>query len=191
MKLALKGWQKQRGCVDPFNIEQTEMELQSLEEEMSLGNNGDGIKLNIVQKRSMLWSLYQAEEQRWQQKSRSKWIVEGDRNTSFFHGMANMRRRRNSINQLVVGNSLLSNPTTLKDYIAEQFELHFKQDVAIPLKDLDCSFFTLLLASVNFLESPFLIEEIWEVIQRCDGDMAPGSDGFNMNFIKMHWGLFK
>ena len=37
------------------------------------------------------------EDVSWRHKSREIWLKEGDRNTRFFHRMANSHRRRNSI----------------------------------------------------------------------------------------------
>lgn len=41
--------------------------------------------------------IYQAEEIYWQRRSGEKWIIEGDSNTSFFHGVANGRKRKTTI----------------------------------------------------------------------------------------------
>lgn len=42
-----------------------------------------------------------------------------------------------------------------------------------------------------FLEAPFSEEEIWEVLVSCDGNRAPGPDGFNLNFFKVFWHSIK
>lgn len=41
------------------------------------------------------------------------------------------------------------------------------------------------------LEEPFSEEEIWEVVKTCDGNKAPGPDGFNLNFFKHFWPVLK
>lgn len=40
----------------------------------------------------------------------------------------------------------------------------------------------------------FSIEEVWEgggALSSCDGNKAPGPDGFNLNFIKRNWEVIK
>ena len=49
------------------------------------------------------------EEISWRQKSRVICIKEGDRNTKFFHHMANSHRRFNSIDKLMVDGAMSSN----------------------------------------------------------------------------------
>ena len=41
-----------------------------------------------------------SEEEYWRQKSRSIWLKVGDRNTSFFHKQAQVRRNFNSISEI-------------------------------------------------------------------------------------------
>ena len=40
------------------------------------------------------------EENTWRQKSKKVWLKEGDRNTGFFHKMANAHRRRNNVDRI-------------------------------------------------------------------------------------------
>ena len=47
------------------------------------------------------WSLL--EETSWRQNSREIWLKEGDRNTGFFHIMANSHKRRNTIDRIRIG----------------------------------------------------------------------------------------
>ena len=41
--------------------------------------------------------MLQYEKEYWSVKSRYNWLIQGDRNTSFFHTLALVRRRRNRI----------------------------------------------------------------------------------------------
>lgn len=44
------------------------------------------------------------EEFLWYQKSRAEWLQHGDRNTSFFHNRTLVRKKRNKIEGLLIGN---------------------------------------------------------------------------------------
>ncbi|XVF12078.1 hypothetical protein REPUB_Repub08aG0083600 [Reevesia pubescens] len=53
----------------------------------------------------------------------------------------------------------------------------------LKLETLDCNFKKLEEQSVSFLEKLFSKDEVWSVIQSCDGNKAPRSDNFNMRFF--------
>ena len=42
------------------------------------------------------------EEAHWRQLSKELWLKEGDRNTGFFHRMANAHRRNNSLDRMKI-----------------------------------------------------------------------------------------
>jgi hypothetical protein len=48
------------------------------------------------------------EEVNWRQKSRVLWLKEGDKCTKFFHRIANLNRRSNAIESLLVNGSISS-----------------------------------------------------------------------------------
>ncbi|KAG5610124.1 hypothetical protein H5410_021405 [Solanum commersonii] len=57
------------------------------------------------------------EEIAWRQRSRTTWLREGDRNTSFFHKTANIHRRFNTIDKLNVDGVLMEDPGEVKKAI--------------------------------------------------------------------------
>ena len=62
------------------------------------------------------------EEISWRQKSRVLYVKEGDRNTKFFHRIANSHRRVNSIDRLMVNGVLSSDPTAIADCISQFYK---------------------------------------------------------------------
>lgn len=58
----------------------------------------------------------------WRQKSRDKWIQDGDRNTNFFHLTTLVRRRRNKIEGLFNSDgSWFSDASSMKNIVVEFF----------------------------------------------------------------------
>ncbi|KAL4360801.1 hypothetical protein GQ457_04G012650 [Hibiscus cannabinus] len=76
-------------------------------------------------KRELLMVLDQ-EESLWYQKARAQWIEKGDRNTTFFHTAATMRRKRNSIRMLRLDDgSWCADHTWLKEHAIGFFQQLF------------------------------------------------------------------
>ena len=55
----------------------------------------------------------------------------------------------------------------------------------------DVDFSSISVEDASWLDRPFEEEEVFEVIHECNGDKAPGSDGFSMAFFKSCWGVLK
>ena len=66
------------------------------------------------------WTLL--EEVSWRQKSREIWLKEGDRNTKFFHKMANTHNRRNQLNRIKVKGRCLIEESEIKEKVGKNFQ---------------------------------------------------------------------
>ncbi|GJT47181.1 RNA-directed DNA polymerase, eukaryota, reverse transcriptase zinc-binding domain protein [Tanacetum coccineum] len=125
-----------------------------------------------------------------QQKSRIKWDIEGDKNSKFFHGIVNQRRRSNSIHGVMNDCLWTTDPIQVKDtflnFFKEKFELH----------DSNCDFPSApSVSTLNendhlLLEKEVIMEEIKFAVCNCGNNKAPGPDGFTFGFIKRYWEIF-
>ena len=61
------------------------------------------------------------EEVSWRQKSRELWLREGDKNTKFFHKMANAHGRRNSLVRVKIENDWLTKEGEIKEVVVGHF----------------------------------------------------------------------
>ncbi|RVW28979.1 LINE-1 reverse transcriptase-like [Vitis vinifera] len=111
------------------------------------------------------WALM--EEISWRQKSREVWLREGDRNTKFFHKMANAHRRGNMLSRVKINGVWLE--TQLKGLSFERLEA----------------------VDAASLEEPFSEQEVMEALKGFCGDKAPGPDGFSMAFWQSSWEFVK
>jgi hypothetical protein len=125
------------------------------------------------------------------QRSRTKWLKEGDANTKFFHGCVKARSKFNSISALRVDEGWLDTPFLIKAAVSSYFEGHVSStDEARPT--LDGVVFPMISEEDNFdLVSPFTLVEIEEVVRCSDGNKSPGPDGFNFAFLKNFWEMLK
>ncbi|XP_075658633.1 uncharacterized protein LOC142628410 [Castanea sativa] len=66
--------------------------------------------------------LQRIEEEYWVMKSRIEWMVQGDRNNTFYHTSIISRRKRNQINALIDSNGVwLKDPGDLATHVREGF----------------------------------------------------------------------
>lgn len=138
-----------------------------------------------------LWDLLRAKETQLLQQSRTRWLREGDVNSGFFHASIKMRRRKNSILALKVGDNWVESVHGIRAEVVDFFKGHFS-DSEVDRPTLDgVPFSSVLEVESAALTAPFGDEEIREVVSNSDGSKCPGPDGFNFAFYKRFWDLLK
>ncbi|KAE8734549.1 Citrate synthase 3, peroxisomal [Hibiscus syriacus] len=156
----------------------------------SRGNDAELAKeLQIL--RVGLWEEYRKVERFWHQKSRIKWISEGDRNTSFFHMFESTRRNCNLISSLMVNGAVLDDPDSFKLAVQSHFKEAFNVKSTLAVHQLRLPFKKLQLEEASMLEFKFTEQENFQALRNSDGNRAPGPNGFNFNFLKKFWPDFK
>lgn len=115
----------------------------------------------------------------------------GDRNTKFFHVMATSRQRRNFIDSLNVGGTTVVDPNEMKMAVHNHFKNLYKEEVKVRSMFRDRLGNTIDPEKCTQLIAEFSEEEVLSAIKSCDGNKAPGPDGFNMLCIKKGWKFMK
>ena len=135
------------------------------------------------------WALM--EEVSWRQKSREVWLREGDRNTGFFHKMANSHSRRNCLSKIKVDGVWLTEEQEIKRGVVRAF----KDQLTDPggwhpsMEGLD--FNRIGDEDAARLEEVFSEEEVLKALSDLNGDKAPGPDGFPLRFWQFCWDVVK
>ncbi|KAM0062514.1 putative Endonuclease/exonuclease/phosphatase superfamily [Helianthus debilis subsp. tardiflorus] len=159
-------------------------ELELLAEERDLND----AELNLrIESRQFMLEFDKQRQSDIRQKSKVRWASEGDENTSYFHSIVNSNLSSNRINGVFIDEVWVTNPVVIKQQFFDYFAHLFKE----PMNNrpsIECPY--LKLVSPNDCENlvqPFSLLEIKEAIWECDGDRAPGPDGFNFTFLKRCW----
>jgi hypothetical protein len=155
------------------------------------GELGGLTPLEVTVRKDLFVELWKFKEASIFQRSKSKWLLQGDANSKFFHASVVARRKRNSIMALKEGNTWLESPSQIREAVENYFTNHFMNRSSIH-PNLDGVSFPSLTSDDNYLLSaPFSLEEIFEVVKESDGNKSPGPDGFNFSFLKTCWDLIK
>eukprot|EP00268_Persea_americana_P020047 TRINITY_DN2032_c0_g1_i12.p1 TRINITY_DN2032_c0_g1~~TRINITY_DN2032_c0_g1_i12.p1 ORF type:complete len:262 (+),score=40.11 TRINITY_DN2032_c0_g1_i12:330-1115(+) len=132
------------------------------------------------------------EEIKWKQRSRYRWLKEGDKNTKFFHSMATTRMRGNKINYLLDTNgNRVEDRDQITSHILSFFQSLYKKDgTSKPSLD-NLHFRTISEENANWLENEFHEEEVKVAVFNLARDKAPGPDGFPLSFFHRFWDLLR
>ncbi|KAF3785062.1 hypothetical protein EJ110_NYTH28086 [Nymphaea thermarum] len=134
----------------------------------------------------LLW----LEERLWRQKSRIKWLRDGDMNTKFFQGIANGRRHRNKIETISYEGRLATDSHDIFIARTEFFATllgtthgssHLPQTLAPGP--------TVTPEENDELLKPIIDTEIKWAVMEANRDSTPGPDGFGNSFFQANWSV--
>ena len=138
-----------------------------------------------------MWSLLRCKDASMFQRSKSKWLKEGDANSKYFHRCVKARASQNSLKAININDVWVDSPSKVKKAVVDYFKIQVV-DTSWERPTLDgVDFARLSLEENRGLIAPFSLLEIEEVIKSSDGSKSPGPDGFNFSFFKEFWYLLK
>ncbi|GKA67634.1 RNA-directed DNA polymerase, eukaryota [Tanacetum coccineum] len=166
-------------------------ELEALEAIIDRGDGNEEIVnkrtevVNNIQKFDKIHSSEMA------QKAKVKWSIEGDENTSFFHGVLNKKRSILNIRGIMVDGNWIESPKAVKGEFFQHFSSRFdKPDASRATINMRYPK-TLTYDQQNELESEVSNVEIKRAVWDCGTDKSPGPDGFTFGFYRRFWKIIE
>lgn len=143
--------------------------------------------------RSELIQILKAQETYWMQRSRIQWLLEGDKNTAFFHWVASNRKTNITILGLYSPDDnwmldIMQIHDTLVQHYRELF--HWERTSTFPWDNL-INGITLTSTEANTLSVLPFEMEIHEALRSLSLWKSPSSDWFPLGFYQNNWELFK
>jgi predicted RNA binding protein with dsRBD fold (UPF0201 family) len=147
-----------------------------------------------TEEKSIVKQLREAlrQEEIWmRQRSRVRWLKEGDRNTAYFHAQAAQRKRINKIANLRrLDGSVCVNEVGDKCEVQAFYQnLYTSQGFSDLGELLDFVPEKVSMGMNELLTNPFSAEEVREALFQMAPSKAPGVDGFTAGFFQHHWNL--
>jgi hypothetical protein len=138
----------------------------------------------------------QQEETLWRQKSRIRWLKEGERNTKFFHRTTIARRSHNKILKIRDQDGIeRESHQEIENTLVNHFQgiaQEPNQDRSEAIQRIIQHIPKLVTEDQNVgLSKPIAKEEIDQVVQEMPNGKAPGPDGFTVEFFKACWEVVK
>eukprot|EP00253_Pinus_taeda_P011111 PITA_11111 len=188
LKSQIKRW-NQETFGNIFQAQQDlNKEMKELQQQIITGGHNERTLEQEQRIRNQLEERRKQEEILWKQKSRIRWLKEGERNTKFFHRTTVQRRMHNNISfiQKQGGERVEKH-----DEIEQEFLRHLRQVHQEPLIDrrpaiekITQNVPKIITEEHNeLLLSPILPQEVDAAMNQLKEGKAPGSDGFTTTFF--------
>ena len=139
-------------------------------------------------------NIWLKEEVKAKQRSRDRDIREGDRNTAYFHAVANQRRRKTIVHSLDGPEGPITEEKDMLDFATKFYKNLFKkeEESEVTLQDDFFSANEKVTPEQNqLLDGPFNEEEVKNVVFGSYADGAPGPDGLPFLFYQKFWDIIK
>uniref|UniRef100_A0A803QQM3 Reverse transcriptase domain-containing protein n=1 Tax=Cannabis sativa TaxID=3483 RepID=A0A803QQM3_CANSA len=139
------------------------------------------------------WQQLHFEEERgiWL-KSKCKWAREGDANSRLFHNLLNARKAKNTISRIERDNGdIIDNEKEIVEELIAFFSKLYTSEARSGTGIEGIEWHKIEESSARQLECPFEEEEVRNIVFSCEGNKAPGPDGFSLAALQNNWETIK
>jgi len=113
LRKVAKEWQQEKRKKDRQSPQDIQKELDNILGAMNVNDFPLSIKCHIRDLEKRKIKLLQQEEASWRLKSRAIWLKDDDRNTRFFHKIANARPKKTQSGELLMARVVISFPNRI------------------------------------------------------------------------------
>ncbi|XP_015961077.1 uncharacterized protein LOC107485059 [Arachis duranensis] len=184
LSMPLSRWNKQHFEDITERIKRFEEEIKKVDDVVSSGRYDGTMEARRRELVRCCENWYVRQDVHWKQISRSRQANEIDRNTRYFHNIASARRRNNRIKSLVIHGRLVRNQARIKVAIRDFYKRLYHQEDSPSVTFRDGLVKRVEREDAEALKVLPSVEEVKEAVWDCESSKAPGSDEYNMNFIK-------
>ncbi|GJZ12967.1 RNA-directed DNA polymerase, eukaryota, partial [Tanacetum coccineum] len=191
LKMRIREWNK-RNMNNMKNVATKHKEdLEALEARIDKGEGTAEIVNKRMEVVKNLQSIDKLQSLEMAQKAKVKWSIEGDENSSFFHGVLNKKRSQLNIRGIMVDGVWTERPDMVKREFFQHFSRRFDKP-AVHRAHIVMTYPKSLSGDQQIeLERDVSKEEIKKAVWDCGTDKSPGPDGFSFGFYRHFWKLIE
>jgi hypothetical protein len=191
LKPILKAWNKEVFGDVHTNVANAVAQVDSIQQIINASGYTDALGDEEKLAQTRLDETLRIQEHFWRDKSRSKWFIEGDRNTSYFHKLTKIRHASSRLVRLKVGDNHITDTNNMEQNVLDFYQDLFGSDNhCVPTDIVERTIPNLITAADNDLLTRVpSIDEVKQAVFNMDGSSSPGPDGFGGCFFQNFWDI--
>lgn len=130
-------------------------------------------------------------EEKWRQRSRCKWLKEGDKNTRFFHACASSRRWTNSVPSITYQGLRRTETKSITEAFYQSMKGQLGYSNRVQEFDPHKLYEACPNSDLSSLQDPFMLEEVECAMRQLAKNKASGPDGLTNEFLHAYWHIVK
>jgi len=191
LKLKLKDWNHNIfGNVHAL-VKEAENKLADIQELLDIQGMNDDLLEQQKRAQIKFEDALNKEEAFWQERAKSKWHLEGDRNTTYFHRLAKIKAKTKPITAIRVDDELINDPEQIATLFTNHFQNLFSSNIVLQVDELVEEVIpTVISNNTNSMLTMIpSTDEIKKAVFALNKDGAPGPDGFCAIFYQSFWSI--
>jgi len=189
LKDKLKVWNKEVfGNVHEF-VKHAENNLSLIQNQIHIDGPSDNL-LNLVKNGQCDLNIaLEKQECYWQEKARTNWHLNGNRNTAYFHRLSKIKNKTKVISSLRDGENVITEPHQISNHIVNYYKNLFCTNPFLQDQPVAEEVIPNMIGDNNNQMLTVLPnhEEIKSAVFNLNKNGAPGPDGFGAFFFQTYW----